>query len=172
MIERLRKKAEEILKKIPENKRPALICATGIAVMLIIVLPGLFGSEKTDKKSEKSTDEQSEYINSVENSLCSLISSIDGAGKTKIMLTLDSSEENVYASDINADKNEYVVIKENSEEGGMLLKVIKPKIRGVAVVCEGGDNPRVKIDITNAVCTALGINSTRISIAKMKDRSE
>ena len=40
-------------------------------------------------------------------------------------------------------------------------------MRGVAVVCEGGDNPQVAERIINAVCAVLGIKASRVSVAGM-----
>ena len=40
-----------------------------------------------------------DYETELENRLTELIESIDGAGKTKVMLTVDCGDENVYATD-------------------------------------------------------------------------
>lgn len=174
MNDKIKAEMKKILERIPQNKRPIVIIICGILLMAIIALPGL-GKKDNTENSINETDAfniQNEYISQTEEKLCDMISSIKGAGSTKVMLTLESSEENVYAADINSDKSEYVVIKTDSDEGGMLLKIIQPKIRGVAVVCEGGDNSVVKMNIINTVCSSLGVSSTKISIAKMKDRSD
>lgn len=165
---------QEIISRIPESKRPVIIIICGILIIALIVIPELAGGNEKKKTQEKTDGEkeQSEYAADIEKRLSELISEIDGAGKTKVMLTMDSTEENVYARDINGEKNEYVILRDNSDEDGLLLKVIKPEIRGVAVVCEGGDNPVVKIQIINAISSSLGVSSARISIAKMKDRSD
>lgn len=173
MVDTLKDKLEKLLQRIPESKRKVLIIVCVGFLLLICVLPEI--NIKTDSGDNAEPSEfqiQNSYIEQTEQRLCELISSISGAGKTKVMLTLESSQENVYAADINSEKSEYVVIKTDSGEGGMLLKVIRPEIRGVAVVCEGGDKARVKVDIINAVSSSLGISSTRISIAKMDDRSD
>lgn len=129
-------------------------------------------SSNKEPETENYENMIDEYVTQTENKLQSLISSIEGAGETKIMITIESGEENIYARDINSEKSEYVVIKSNSVEGGMLLKTVRPEIRGVAVVCEGGDNAKVRIDIINAVCSSLGVSSAKISIAKMKVRGD
>lgn len=165
----IKNRAKNLIARIPESKRPVIIIISGLVLIFIIcVLPVLSGSGESEYKSDISFQTENEFIKETETKLAELISSIDGAGKAKIMLTMDSSEENIYAKDINGEKSEYVVIKTNSNENGMLVKAVYPKIRGVAVVCEGGDKPKVKVDITNAICSSLGISSTKISIAKMK----
>ena len=165
----IQEKVRKLFGRIPEKKRPLILLIAGIVIMLILVLPEY--SKKSDtavKNSETADMSENEYISETEKKLTELISSIEGAGRTKVMLTVASSQENVYAYDINGDKSEYVILKSNSNEGGMLLKVRRPEIKGVAVVCEGGDSSKVKVDIVNAVSSSLGVSSTRISIAKMK----
>jgi len=43
-----------------------------------------------------------------------------------------------------SDEKEYVLIETDGNEGGMIIKLIQPKIRGVAVVCEGGGSDAVR----------------------------
>ena len=50
-----------------------------------------------------------------------------------------------------------------------MLRTESPKIQGVVVVCDGGDNSKVKNDVTNAVSALLGINVNHISVLKMKN---
>ena len=101
-----------------------------------------------------------------------MISSIQGAGKTKVMVTLDCSDENVYATEEKSGDTSYensVVIVENQDgESGVLIKVTQPKIRGVAVVCAGGASPTVRQSIIDTVTAVLDISSARVSIATMK----
>ena len=174
MTDKIISKLKVFIGRIPEKKKPFVIIIVGIIIMLFLILPEYTKSHKTElADSDNQLICNEEYKSTdIEEELIDLISSIKGAGSTKVMVTYETSEENVYARDINAEKNEYVVIKTGSDETGMLLKVIKPKIRGVAIVCEGGDLPTVKIAVTDAVCSLLGISSNKISISKMKDRSD
>ena len=101
-----------------------------------------------------------------------MISSIQGAGRAKVMVTLESSDENVYAVEEKSNDSSYensVVIVENDDgENGILLKVTQPRIRGVAVVCAGGASPTVRQSIIDTLTAVLDISSARISIATMK----
>ncbi len=168
MSEKIKEKLKPLINKIPENKRPMILVATGLLLMILL----LFSSFDTKVKSANTVSCENStlsYTEETEQKLENIISLIDGAGRCKVMLTLDTSEENIYASDINDEKSEYVVIKTSSDEGGLLLKIIQPKIRGVAVVCDGGDSYITVNNITEAVCSALGISSTRVSVKKMKN---
>ena len=97
------------------------------------------------------------------------------------MITLKSSEENKYAVNSSSENqisdgksnskssNDYVVIDSSSVDSCVVLRTESPKIQGVVVVCDGGDNSKVKNDVTNAVSALLGINVNHISVLKMKN---
>lgn len=46
----------------------------------------------------------------------------------------------------------------------MLVTTQMPKVRGVAIVCDGGDNERIAEKIQNAVMSALNISSKKVYI--------
>ena len=52
---------------------------------------------------------------------------------------------------------------------GVVLKTTEPEVRGVIVVCDGGDNAAVKNGITSAVRAALSVDSNKITVLKMKN---
>ncbi len=121
-----------------------------------------------------------DYVTGLENRLVSIISSIDGAGETKVMITLDSGSEEIYLHDYdygeNIDpsgkniverKDEYVIIDGESGEKGIVVKVAEPKIRGVAVVCKGGDSDVVRVRVIEAVTALLDVSAACVSVAKM-----
>ena len=108
-----------------------------------------------------------------------IIESIDGAGKTKVMITLSETTEYIYATDDKDNRkqtdssndsntqNDYVIIEKDNNDTGLLIKTIEPKVRGIAVVCEGGGNISVQNQIYSVVSAVLNINTSRISIAKL-----
>ncbi|MDD6021211.1 MAG: hypothetical protein ACI4GA_01985 [Acutalibacteraceae bacterium] len=169
MIDNIREKLRKLFEKIPESKRPIVLVVVGLIAMSAILFSSFDSKSSKDEKKTSAEAAAPSYTEETERKLENIISLIDGAGRCKVMVTLDTSEENIYASDINDGKSEYVVIKTSSDEGGLLLKIVQPKIRGVAVVCDGGDSYITVNNITEAVCSALGISSTKVSITKMKN---
>lgn len=122
----------------------------------------------------------SDYVSDLENRLISIISSIEGAGETKVMITLESGSEEIYLHDYdygeNIDpsgkniverKDEYVIVDGDSGEKGIVVKVAEPQIRGVAVVCKGGDSDVVRVRIIETVTALLDITAACVSVAKM-----
>jgi len=168
MKDDFRKLKDKFFEKIPEKYKKILIILLGVCVILLALLPNKINS--TENKNESEDDlSVSQYINETEEKLSELILNIENAGKNEVMITVQYGKENIYATDINTQKSEYVIIGKNSDETGLLVKTAEPIIRGVAVCCEGGDNPKVQLAITTTVCSLLGISSNNVSITKMKN---
>ena len=138
--------------------------------------------QEAETPSENIQTEYS-YAEDLEKRLTNIVSSISGAGKTKVMVTLENGVESVYAADekqsverssgektggveVNEKsntENEYIILQSNgSRDEGLVIKVIQPKIRGVAIVCEGGDSAYVQQRITQAVTAVLDIGASRV----------
>ena len=61
-----------------------------------------------------------------------------------------------------------MITGQNKQETGLVRQVIPPTYMGVVVVCEGADNPSLKLAIVDAVSKATGLGADRISVLKMK----
>lgn len=179
-------KVKNAIGKISEGTR--LSKKRLLAVSLLLTgAATLFISEITQSEetvqpltSTAVTTDSESYVENLENRLVSIISSIDGAGETKVMITLESGSEDIYLHDYdygeNIDpsgkniverKDEYVIVDGDSGEEGIVVRIAEPKIRGVAVVCKGGDSDAVRVRIIETVTALLNINSTSVSVAKM-----
>ena len=66
-----------------------------------------------------------------------------------------------------SNQSDYVIINADDNDKGLLLKTIEPKIRGVAIVCDGGNNELVQQQIYSAVSAVLNISTSKISISKL-----
>ncbi len=118
-----------------------IIGAAAVALIFLTSVVDIFPSD-----SSKVIDR---YASQTESRLLDILSSIDGVGEAKIFLTMDNSGENVYLK--NSDKK---------------TVSIEPKVRGVVIVCEGGDDPIVSSRVLEAVTKALSINSDKVCITK------
>lgn len=152
-----------------KEKLIVIACVFGIALILL----SEFVPPSTSAKSEKTDYEQ--YIVSLEDKTQSIISSIDGVGKCKVMITLQETDENFFAQNTDestdsgsiSKKSEYVLYEDNNNDSPVLIKQSFPKVMGVAVVCQGGDNAAVKEKIVSAVSSLFGISSAKISVSKI-----
>lgn len=110
-----------------------------------------------------------------------ILSSIDGTGRLKIMLTVRGSGEYALAQDRSLtqkrdgeEKEEYVSKEETVVlgSGGNAEVVVTtsrfPDYVGALVVCEGGGSAAVRLQVTQAVSALTGLPSDRISVIKGK----
>ena len=119
-----------------------------------------------------------------------ILSLMDGAGRVKVMLTLSYGNEVILASDtvseesvtsetdaagaqrtIDQQKNDRRTVLVKQNDGGekpIVLKEIMPRVEGVIIMAQGGDNIAVKAALINAVQTVLGIEIHKVQVSKMK----
>lgn len=186
MTDEKNKKINNFLLK---DKSRKIIIFAGILGIVLIFFSGLFKPSGT-KKTKQSTQNSStkEYVFQLENSLKEMVSSIKGAGSTKVMVTLENSEETVYATEEKKNKEatedktdgqlskkresddcekRYITMKDaDGTERALSVTQIQPTVKGVVVVCDGGDIPEVQQRITEAIKTALNITSKRVYVTK------
>ncbi len=175
-----------------KEKLLKLIVWIGLAGVVLIFCSAMFQKpEKEDtfaEVSQSQTDDMAEYRDNLCEELGNMLASIEGVGKTKIMLTLDGTVRNIYAtdndiqqretsrknsSDENADKQStekqscIVMRQKDGSEQALTVGQLMPKIKGVLVVCEGGADPEICSRITKAVSAALDVTSSHICVTKM-----
>ena len=161
----------ELLKK---DKKLIFIIALGISGMILLLLSGT-----SDRKQEASSDTYDIALmeTEIEERLLSLIKTVEGVGKAKVMVTIDALHERTFAenSEIESgekgfkEKNEYVLIEQSGDSDGLTVKVTAPVIRGVGITCVGAVSASVKQEITRLVSAALGVPVNRIWVTTMKE---
>ena len=157
-----------------KNKKNVLIVSLGFIGIFLIFISEII-PEKEKEIIKTPSDLPSGFELELEKRLEEAVSQISGAGKTDITITLDSSKEYFYAKnssenigDSETEKESELVILESAEgEEPIVLKTDEAKIRGVLVVCEGGNDPLVCEKILEAICALLDIPSNKVSVAKM-----
>ena len=178
-------KEEGPLRRLKIGKWQAAILAGGLAGVLLLTLSSLPGKPagSTNGSPSEIRIDLTEYEQQLERRLCETIAAIAGAGETRVMLTLDSGGEPIYATQGKTDQKshsngeqqeeshsaekEYVTIGTGSGEQGLILKMLEPRVRGVAVVCQGGGDIIVRQSIIEAVTAVLGVGANKVSVARM-----
>lgn len=150
---------------VRKNKWLILLC-----LLSLFFLFSLFGSESDSAEKTQSHPPLSEYSALLRSELEVTLSEMSGVGKCKVLITFSDDGERVYALDeerngTDSERYEYVLVSSRSE--GLILKIYTPCVRGVAVICEGGDSTRVKNDVTEVLSNTLGISADRISVKKL-----
>ena len=164
----VKRRIQEVLTKY---KYACIVLLAGIVLMMI---PGKNTVTPENKELPlKSTQEEV----SVQVQLEEILSSIQGAGEVKVMLTIAQSERTVYQTDSTysqADgrsdsRTETVIITDNQRnESGLIYQKYAPHYQGAIVIAEGGDMSSVKLAIVEAVSNVTGLGADRISVLKMK----
>ena len=171
-----------------------LIVIAGIIGIGLIFVSNLMKKQETPEKDSSVQSGISDAVNLAEyrealtNELGSMVASIEGAGRTKLMLTLDGTVRSIYASDEDisdrqskksggsdstedgqsSEKRSYIVTRRSDgSEQAVTVGQLMPKVRGVLVVCDGGGDESVRGRIVSAVCAAVNIPSSRVCVSKM-----
>ena len=175
----------EVINKLTEKiKNPRIPVLIGIIGIILICLSSFMGGGENHQE-EKVTSAESltaeEYRIQLEESIAEMVKSITGNDNAKVVITLESGIKYSYAdikegtsankteSNVTSSSNElketYITVKTaDGGEQALLVTTEMPEIRGVAIVCEGGDNELINEKIKNAVTAALNITSKRIYI--------
>ena len=165
-IKMLKEKIPSVFKKY---KYVLIILIIGLVLMLI---PDF---KTTDTKPPASTT--STPVPSLEDRLAAILSSVSGAGKVKVMLTVLEGEETFYQTDADISRNNdsessktnTVTITDAQRNETGLIKQVNPAVyRGAIIVCQGGDNPVVQLAIVDATSKITGLGANQISVLKMK----
>ena len=126
---------------------------TKIAIIVgLVAIALIFLSSYIDASSFTQKTDIAEYCVALEESLLSVVTQIEGVGEAKIFLTMDNSGENVYLN--NSDTK---------------TKSITPVVRGVVIVCDGGDDPLVVSRVMSAVTKSLDISSNKVCVTKLSN---
>ena len=188
-------KMQDFMQKIKEKKLKRsdwLISVLAGILILIIALPT---DTKEKKQAEKSKENISKENNTMEASkdeierkLEDILEKIDGAGDVKVMITYQDSGTQVVEKDKNTSENS---LEESDSTGGVrstkeqqlqestvyedadagntpfVSKELLPKVEGILIVASGGDNQKVKQNISEAVLALFQVEAHRIKIVKM-----
>ena len=153
-----------------KNRAVALVVLLGVLLML---LP----TGKTEAQQPQRQETVSEPRESLETRLEQILSQVSGAGNVRVLLTQERGETSVYQLDLqevtDGDRREIrqdtvTVTGSDRQQEGLLTQVEAPRYRGAVVVCQGGDNPTVRLSVVEAVSGATGLPSNRITVLKMK----
>lgn len=186
-MEKAKEFLEKLIERISEKTKlgkklllPVFLLAAGVVGLLLSELPETSKASSAQVTTIASKSGEQEYIEQLEERLTLLISKIDGVGAVTVMITLESSVEDVYLHNFdygeNVDsggksnieqKDEYVIVDDGQAEKGIVVRVNQPKIRGVAVVCDGGGSDVIRTRITEAITALLDVSSARVSVAEM-----
>lgn len=188
-------KMQDFMQKIKEKKLKRsdwLILVLAGILILIIALPTDTEEKKQAEKSKENISKENNTMEAskdeIERKLEDILEKIDGAGDVKVMITYQDSGTQVVEKDKNTSENS---LEESDSTGGVrstkeqqlqentvyeeadagntpfVSKELLPKVEGILIVASGGDNQKVKQNISEAVLALFQVEAHRIKIVKM-----
>ena len=151
----------ELFVNILKKNKLTLLLAVGVVIGIILIFAGEKNKAENYNAEEVFYNDEA-YAKMMEVKLEDIINEIEGVSEAKVVITLKSGAESVFASDEDGQKDKYVV----TGDGLVCVKTLLPTVEGVAVVCRGGNNPAVKEKITSLVCSLLGLYSTHVYVTE------
>lgn len=161
--------------KLGRWKYPVLVLIIGIILMLL--------PRHESKPEKKDTSEQIAVDSGLqlrEQELEALLSNIEGAGKVQVFLSLATGEEVIYQTDIreqsasgsneeSSSREESVVLYSSGSgtQDSLVRSTTAPSYRGAIILCQGADDPAVRLSLIQAVSAVTGLGTDRITLAKM-----
>lgn len=129
------------------------------------------------------------YEEAIEGKLTHTLSQVKGAGTVVVNITWENSSTQEHARNITKESKiiqekdtaggvrsttetkestQILVSKENNMDHPVLVKEIKPMIKGVLVIADGAYDSNIKAVLTKAVEAGLGIPSYKITVLAQK----
>ena len=107
--------------------------------------------------------------------LAEALSQIKGAGEVTVVLTLAGGPRQVLAQDVDQasergqERRETVVVSRGSGgQEAVAVQEVSPEYQGALLVCPGGGDPTVRLQLTQAVAALTGLGADKISISEGK----
>lgn len=181
---------KEFLNKITNKKYINKLLTILILGIMLLITASIFKDNKKEEVTKKDNIEKEiketdveDYAYILERKLEKILSQIKGAGNVDVMITLDETTEKIPA--VNKTKNQEKTNEEDSQGGVreinredstlqvvtkgngdsiLVLKEVKPKIKGVIIVAEGAYDIEVKEQLYKAVKTVLDVSGNKVEV--------
>lgn len=108
------------------------------------------------------------YRQALENRIAAICAQVAGAGEVRVIVSLAGGYEYVYATDEKSTSSgtsrTYVTIGSGTAKSPVFLTEKAPAIRGIGVVCTGGNDAGVRREITSLLSSVFGIGSNCVFV--------
>lgn len=180
---------EKLLKNGMINTR---LMGLGLLGIILLVCGGIFDNQAIKPKTQVPIEtiktelpNNPSYESLVEGKLASILTKVKGAGNVSVNVTLENSSTQEHAKNVvkeskviqekdtsgglrttteSKESEQILVSKENGVDRPVVVREIKPMIKGVLVIAAGAYDSTVKANLTKAVEAGLGIPSYKITV--------
>ena len=152
-----------------DRGRRSLVWLAVLAGLILLLLPR---GEKAEEPPAQDTCSVFDLAET-ESRLAETLSRIDGAGEVTVMLAVRDGPRQLLAQDRQRgdqeERAQTVVLSAGSGvQETVTVQEVSPAYQGALLVCPGGDDPRVRLRLTQAVSALTGLGADKISISKGK----
>lgn len=158
--------SKTFIKALKENKKIQLLIVFSLVLLILII-----GYVYINSKNQSQVVASNDYVNSLEEKLSNVLSDVDGIGRVKVIINVESGMETVLASKVTETQSGNVTervetpIIVNGET--VVLKEMYPKIKGVLIIAEGANSIASINKLQQATISLLDININQIEILSM-----
>lgn len=173
----LRPTADKFVPLLKKYRPVLIVLLTGV---LLLASGGWFKDASQKKAAPAHGAEPAAgafNLETFQTDLAGKLASIEGVGRVSLMLSLEETEEAVYAVNVRQSKNgssgqsyesNLTVLSDGSYgETPVTVKNLLPTFRGAVVLCDGADNAKVRLAVTQAVGTVCGVGADKVTVLKM-----
>lgn len=155
---------------VKKYKYAVLVLIIGLILLLV---PGK--ANQTAGSTTQTQEIKTELT--LEQKLSAILSQVYGAGKVEVILTRAAGEEVIYQTNkdrsvgnsAEQQKDTTVTVTDSSRNQSGLIKQINPEqYLGAIVLCQGADEPAIRLVIVEAVSRITGLGANKISVLRMK----
>ncbi len=134
-------KISDLVKRLKEVKHIEIIACVALIVVVLAVYFSCTSCASSGAESEKDLSGL-DYCTAMQYRLESVVSEIDGVGSASVAINWDKSVQTSFGSGA----------------------VENPKAVGAVIVCDGGNQTKVKLDVIYAVSTLLDLSIEKIIV--------
>ena len=167
----------EMKLKLPQSykklwERYKYVLAVVAAGLFLLLLPS--GNETGEARTHTDPEIADCFdVEGLERKLETVLSKVEGAGPVSVVLTVKEGSRRIPAQDTEISgqdqSRQTVIISQGSGvEQPVVLQNIYPKFQGALVVCPGGGDATVRLQLMEAVRALTGLSSEKISICRSK----
>ncbi len=160
-----------------KDKVMRLLIWIGLTGIVLIAVSEWLPSRRSKEESSGVALTATQVEQALEKRIVALLREVEGVGSCRVMVTLESDTQTVYAADtataVGADgattySEKYLTVDTAEGPVGLLLTNLQPTVKGVAVVCAGGEDPTVQRRVVQVVSTAFHISERRVCVVKQE----
>ena len=157
----------KLLQGMMKKEKLVVILLLGLLLLIAALpvkereVPQMLSEEENGTEQEK---EQKDWQQQMEEQLEKVLEKVKGVGAAEVILTCEGTEKNL----VEKDEQDTVYTKDaKGNQIPYLTSQEYPKVLGVVVVAEGGDNPVIIRNIQEAVQVLFQVEAHKIKVMKM-----